>query len=413
MPRVGDKKSPLNSVELFAGGGGMALGLHAAGFHSVALLERDRHAVATLRLNAKEGTGVTPDLPIEETDVREFNYDRLEGARVDLLAGGAPCQPFSLGGKHNGSQDERNLFPEVFRAQRELRPKALLLENVRGLTRSSFRPYLQYILLQVAMPGLMPSAPDERWQDHKDRLLAALRSGEATEGPTYHVHMAATDCANFGVPQNRARVFIVAFRTDLGVEWRWPPPTHSKESLLNAQFVTGDYWSEHGLAMPETDPPKAVLRANGSQRWRTVRDTLRRLPEPVARRTHPYHPNHVGVSGAKSYPGHTGSPWDKPAKTLKAGVHGCPGGENMLRDDDGSVRYFTVHESALLQGFPSRYVFTGSRSEAMRQIGNAAPTPVCHMIGSAIREQLVTSPQAAQKSPPHVDLVRGRGLTVL
>ena len=121
----------LTAVELFAGAGGMALGTAAAGFRHIALLERDRHAVATLAQNAGRNLGVLAELPIEVTDVREFDYARLDGAAVDLLAGGAPCQPFSLGGKHAGQTDDRNLFPEVFRAQRATTPRAVLLENVR------------------------------------------------------------------------------------------------------------------------------------------------------------------------------------------------------------------------------------------------------------------------------------------
>lgn len=401
-----------HSVELFAGGGGMALGVHQAGFHPVALLERNPDAVATLRLNAEQGTGVRPDLPLEEVDVRTFDYAKLDGVRVDLLAGGAPCQPFSLGGKHNGSRDDRNLFPEVFRAQRELSPRALLLENVRGLTRKSFRPYLEYIVLQLALPGLAPTS-EESWQHHRGRLLEALSCGELGEGPSYDVHLAATNCANFGVPQKRARIFIVAFRTDLGVKWRWPDTTHAKESLLRAQYVTGEYWDEHGLPAPDDPAPPAARRANGELRWRTVRDTLSGIPRPIDGEPHPHHPNHVGVPGARSYPGHTGSPWDEPAKTLKAGVHGVPGGENMLRDDDGSVRYFTVHEGALLQSFPPEYVFEGSRTEAMRQIGNAAPTRVCRILAGAIDEELGRPTGNRLPGTPKVDLVEAQQLSLL
>jgi DNA (cytosine-5)-methyltransferase 1 len=121
----------------------------------------------------------------------------------------------------------------------------------------------------------------------------------------------------------------------------------------------------------------------------TVRDAISDLPDPVvgteaAKRA----PNHKYQAGARSYAGHTGSPLDQPAKTLKAGVHGVPGGENMLALPDGSVRYFTVRESARLQTFPDDYVFHGSWSETMRQLGNAVPVRMASMIGKAVAQGL-------------------------
>ena len=98
--------------------------------------------------------------------------------------------------------------------------------------------------------------------------------------------------------------------------------------------------------------------------------------------------NHTFQAGARSYPGHTGSPLDEPAKTLKAGVHGVPGGENMLLRPDGSIRYFSVRESARLQTFPDDYFFTGCWSEAMRQIGNAVPVNLSRIIGQGVAKEL-------------------------
>lgn len=379
-------RSSLSAVELFAGAGGMALGTAASGFRHLALLEVDRHAVATLRENADRGVGVQAELAIEETDVRRFEYERLEGASVDLLAGGAPCQPFSLGGKHAGQHDDRNLFPEVFRAQRALVPRAVLLENVRGLTRKSFRPYLEYILLQLALPGV-ESRHGEGWRQHKERLLRAWATNEHGDAPAYDVTVGLRECANFGLPQRRGRVFMVAMRTDQGGPIEVPEGTHSEARLTYDQEVSGAYWERHQLPKPASQVVAPVATLGGAP-WLTVRDALMEVPPPIMGKANGYHPNHVGIPGARSYPGHTGSPWDQPAKTLKAGVHGVPGGENMLRDDDGNVRYFTVHEAALLQGFPPDYHFVGSRTEAMRQIGNAAPTPVCKLIADAVRKAL-------------------------
>ncbi len=408
----------LSAVELFAGGGGMAVGSHRAGFRHLALLERDPHAVETLRANAGEGQGSSPVLPLAPVDVTEFDYSSIQ-APVDLLAGGAPCQPFSLAGRHRGKADSRNLFPEVFRAQRALGPKAVLLENVRGLARKGFMPYLEYILLQLALPGL-PRNTSESWDTHKARLTAALTQNEHGDHPAYNVHFRVINCADFGVPQKRFRVFIVATRSDLGRGFRWPEPTHSEAALRHSQTVTGTYWHRHKLSPPEP----LSTNGRGKQRspptgtrepWRTVRDALAGLPEPSVGEPHPCHPNHVGIGGARIYPGHTGSPLDEPSKTLKAGVHGVPGGENMIRFPDGSVRYLTVHEAALIQTFPRTYRFVGSRTEAMRQIGNAAPVVVCEAIAVAIRDFLAASSQATvqRSSAIWVDLAHDRPLALV
>ena len=132
------------------------------------------------------------------------------------------------------------------------------------------------------------------------------------------------------------------------------------------------------------------------ERWRTVRDALRGLPEPVDYVEHPSVLNHIGNPGARAYPGHTGSPLDEPAKTLKAGDHGVPGGENMLRRPDGTVRYFTVREAARLQGFPDTYRFSGAWTECLRQLGNAVPVDLAHAVAASVHEILaVHTPRLA------------------
>jgi DNA (cytosine-5)-methyltransferase 1 len=123
--------------------------------------------------------------------------------------------------------------------------------------------------------------------------------------------------------------------------------------------------------------------------WRTVREALADLPDPERKpRESAVIWNHQFQPGARAYPGHTGSPLDEPAKTLKAGVHGVPGGENMLARPDGSVRYFSVRETARLQTFPDEYVFHGSWTEAMRQLGNAVPVELAAQVGVSVMEQL-------------------------
>jgi len=195
-------------------------------------------------------------------------------------------------------------------------------------------------------------------------------------------------------------VFFVGFRSDLGIEWTFPEETHSLDSLLVHQWVTGEYWDEHGVAkknrpkLPARFAAKVRdLKSQGAldlfaaDRWRTVRDALSKLPDPEREDCSNWH-NHWQNPGARSYVGHTGSPLDEPAKTLKAGDHGVPGGENMLLKPDGAVRYFTVRESARIQTFPDDYVLHGAWTEAMRQLGNAVPVRLAETVANGIRERL-------------------------
>ncbi len=396
------RRDRFSSIELFTGAGGLALGLERAGLHHLALVEIEKRSVTTLRTNSRNGALGVAESDIHEMNVRKFDFSPFAD-RVDLIAGGVPCQPFSLGGKHAGHRDPRNLFPEMFRAVRELRPKAVLVENVPGLARPSFRPYFHYILLQLSLP-VMPRKKAEPWTRHRQRLLeaASLRylNGSAPPDLAYNVRYRVLECANLGVPQLRERVFIIGFRSDLGLAPRWPdemwPSTvHAEDALLYSQWVDGSYWEEHRVRKPGL-PPDLAARVRSlvrrgkpiAPRWRTTRDALNGLPEPVDGVAHPTIPNHIGIPGVRFYPGHTGSALDQPAKTLKAGVHGVPGGENAIVLDNGRARYMTVREAARLQTFPDEYVFEGPRSEAMRQIGNAVPVLVAEVLGRAIAAQL-------------------------
>lgn len=226
------------SIDLFAGAGGLALGIHQAGFSSAGLVEFNRHACETLRINA-DSLQIGTRWPVIESDARFVTYSDLTDS-VDLLAGGAPCQPFSLGGKHRGDEDRRNMFPEVFRAVRELRPKAILLENVRGLARQSFRPYFNYILAQLSNPH-EPPIDGEDWIEHFTRLRMIQTLSGLKSADEYDVHWRLVNSADYGVPQKRERIIMVAFRRDLGINWDFPAPTHSEDRLLYEQFVTGEY----------------------------------------------------------------------------------------------------------------------------------------------------------------------------
>lgn len=371
------------------------MGVSNAGFHHSAVIEWDHDACETIRANQQRKVAPVVDWPLHEADVTKFPFEDLvpPSGDVDLVAAGVPCQPWSLGGKHKGFNDHRNLFPETLRVIRILKPKAILIENVKGLTRRSFANYFEYIKLMLEFPEVTRGT-GEAWIEHRARLEKHKTAGKI-RGLHYNIVCQLLNAADYGVPQRRERVFIVGFRSDCGAKWSFPEPTHSVDSLLVHQWVTGEYWERHHLKrqrMPEKLASRVdKLRFLGAPDlpWLTVRDALRDLPDPE-KNGNGHFPNHIFQPGARPYPGHTGSPLDEPAKTLKAGDHGVPGGENMLANPNGRVRYFTVRESARIQTFPDDYAFSGSWTESMRQLGNAVPVRLGQVIASDIRKKLVT-----------------------
>ncbi|HUY35252.1 MAG TPA: DNA cytosine methyltransferase [Pirellulales bacterium] len=381
----------MKSIELFTGAGGLALGTALAGFEHEAVLERDHDSCETLRLNKSRRIPHVRDWSICETDVRLFDYSDF--GHVDLVAGGVPCQPFSLGGKHGGHKDERDMFPELTRAVQALRPLAFIVENVKGLLRGSFAEYFEYVILRLSHPGAKRRGD---WREHR-AALERIHTASRSTGLDYNVVFQLLNAADYGVPQRRERVFIVGFRSDLGVSWSFPSPTHSRESLLRSQWMTGEYWERHGLRESKRPPPENRAAQwiernqlgldDGLKPWRTVRDALDGLITP---RTTANDLDHFLNPGARAYTGHTGSPWDEPAKVLKAGDHGVPGGENTLAIGDGTVRYFSVREAARLQSFPDEYLFAGSWTERMRQIGNAVPVDLARAVAESVAETITT-----------------------
>jgi DNA (cytosine-5)-methyltransferase 1 len=378
----------MKSIELFAGAGGLAFGTAEAGFKHKIVVEWDANACATLRRNHDAGVRHVREWEIIEEDVTRCDFTPYRDD-VEFVCGGPPCQPFSLGGKHRGHQDDRNLFPQAVRAVREVRPKAFIFENVRGLLRKNFANYYSYIIHQLRYPTVTPQG-DEEWQHHLSRLERLHTSGERGE-LHYNVVYQLVNAVDYGVPQHRWRVFIVGIRSDLGAEFCFPQPTHEEDALLHSQWITGEYWERHRIptkkrpAMPaslahrverlRTLFPETLLRP-----WLTVRDAISDLPRIAVGRRSSRVANHFLNPGARSYPGHTGSPYDEPAKALKAGDHGVPGGENTLRLDDDSVRYFSVRECARLQTFPDEWTFEGSWTESMRQLGNAVPVKLAEVV---------------------------------
>jgi len=380
----------LRSVELFAGAGGLALGVSQAGFRHEAVVELDHDACETIRANQRIKLKHVRDWKLEEANVRTFDFSAVP-EDIDLLAAGVPCQPWSIGGKHRGFEDDRNLFPDTIKAVLALKPKAILVENVKGLTRQTFANYFTYIHYMLEFPEVA-RRENEDWIDHRTRLEKYVTSrGKGYSGLRYNVVPKVVNAAQYGVPQKRERVFIVCFRSDIKANWSFPEESHSEELLHASQWINGEYWDRHEV--PKKDRP---ARPAGAERraangdlfekkspWITVRDALREFPDPLSAEAREF-ANHIFQPGARPYVGHTGSPLDEPAKTLKAGDHGVPGGENMIAFPSGEVRYFTVREAAAIQTFPKEFVFSSSWSENMRQIGNAVPVHLAKTLADSI-----------------------------
>lgn len=417
------------SVELFAGGGGLAMAVHRAGFRPLLLNEYVRHACDTLELNGalpREGEqipGPHEPWPLARGDIRELNLEYLNNS-VDLLAGGPPCQPFSLGGVAKGDEDRRNMFPEMFRAIREIRPKAFICENVRGLLRPSFVRYFNYILRELRFPFVRRD-PDAPWYEH-DLELRRLETVPISEfgDERYRVFMFEANAADYGVPQVRNRIIIMGFRGDLNIDESVlgdaVRATHSEASLLRS-LASGEYWDKHRAPKGVRDevmaglPPELPFDEDEDEKldpWRTLRDAI----QGIDQNSNPLPPvkwdrldrvqyadmpmDHIGWPGARIYPGHTPNVLDRPAKTVKAGVHGVPGGESVMltdsrlrkRDPETGLRYrhryMTVRETARVMTFPDDWKLSGPRGEQMRQLGNAVPVLLGEVFAKAAKKVL-------------------------
>jgi DNA (cytosine-5)-methyltransferase 1 len=382
----------LRTVELCVGAGGLALGIAQAGSTKMTAIDNDADACETLRQNKATRTAHIDDWKILEKDISEFDFSEYD--EPDILAGGPPCQPFSRGGKRNGRSDQREMFPHFIRAVRECSPKSLVIENVKGLRDPSFFDYFAYIILQLRFPHV-ERKKREKWKEHRARLERLATCGKYT-GIHYNVIWQVLNAADFGVAQRRDRVFIIGIRNDLGIEYSFPLPTHTRESLIVDQWLVGDYWERHQIAKirrpPCPESVKQILPRLTKQKsiaaWRTVRDAISDLPNvPIGRTSHKVS-NHFLNPGARLYEGHVGSSMDWVAKTIKAGHHGVPGGENIIHLDDGRIRYFSVRECARLQSFPDEWAFYGSWCGCMRQVGNAVPVTLAEAVVAPLMKAL-------------------------
>lgn len=315
----------LTSLEICAGAGGQALGIERAGFAHVALVEIDQWARKTLLANRPKWPVITVDQDDGYSfDITRFCAQDYDG--IDLLAGGVPCPPFSVAGQRLGSEDERDLFPEALRLVAECRPRALMLENVRGLLDPMFDDYRFGIDSRLDALGYVA-----RW-----KLLNA---------------------SDFGVPQLRPRAILVAFRKD----------------QVGAKFFT---WPRAGSKPPTVG--EVLLPLMGSHGWEVAGEWASQA-SCIA-------PTLVG--GSKKHGGPDLGPTRARIAWEKLGVDGLGlANDPPARDFVGMPR-LTVAMAALIQGFPSDWTIAGKKTAAYRQVGNAFPPPVAEAVAKRIHKYL-------------------------
>lgn len=307
--------TPFTSVEICAGAGGQALGVEWAGFHPVALVELEKEYCATLKLNR-------PRWNVINKDVREFDGRGFEG--VDLLAGGVPCPPFSSAGKQLGKDDERDLFPEAIRLVSVLRPRAVMLENVRGLLSPMFDEYRTVIRNKLESLG-------------------------------YAVQWKLLNASDYGVPQLRPRVIFVAIKNDIANHFMFP----EKEKEL---LTVGD----------------ALYDLMCQRNWKEV-DLWREKANAIA-------PTIVG--GSKKHGGPDLGPTRAKAAWAELGVDGKGIANESPEEEFIGMPRLTNRMVARLQGFPDTWQFSGAKTSVYRQIGNAFPPPVACAVAASIKECL-------------------------
>ena len=309
-------RRPLTCVEICAGAGGQALGLAMAGFVHVALVEYEQEYCNVLKANRPEWNVIC-------ADVHKFDGHPYEG--VDLLAGGVPCPPFSVAGKQLGKDDERDLFPEAIRLIREIRPRAVMLENVRGFLYSGFEEYRDHIFTEIKKLG-------------------------------YVTHIKLLNASDYGVPQLRPRVVIVGIRKDQAGAFEYPQE-HPRESPTVGETLC-DLMSQNGW--------------KGAKKWAEGADRIA--------------PTLVG--GSKKHGGPDLGPTRAKNAWAELGVDGKGiANEAPEQDFDGMPR-LTSRMMARIQGFPDTWTFGSKKTIACRMIGNAFPPPVAQAVGIEIRRCL-------------------------
>lgn len=307
-----------NSIEICAGAGGQALGLEQAGFSHIALVEYEKEYCACLEANR-------PHWNVKCMDVRDFDGKPFFN-KIDLLSGGVPCPPFSVAGMQLGHEDERDLFPEMLRLVNEIKPKTVMIENVRGLLDPKFDSYRASIIAHLTEMG-------------------------------YNVHIKLLNASDYGVSQLRPRVIIVGIRTDLNDSFSFPkqseiPPKTIGELL--ADLMADNGWE--GVA-------KWKIQAND------IAPTL--------------------VGGSKKHGGPDLGPTRARAAWLKLCVDGRGVADYAPLPGFNGVPRLTLRMLARIQGFPDSWNFGLKKTRGCRMIGNAFPPPVAYAVGKQIYNVLL------------------------
>lgn len=307
----------LKSIEICAGAGGQALGLEMAGFKHIALVEYEKKYCETLKKNR-------PEWNIICEDVRNFSGKPYRN-KIDLLAGGVPCPPFSVAGKQLGSDDERDLFPEALRLIEEINPKAVMLENVRGFLDPTFKDYRESILKRIDELG-------------------------------YNVQIKLLNASDYGVPQLRPRIVIVGIRKDVQGKFSYPLPTSEKVKTVGETLLD-------------------LMKKN---QWQNANEWAKQA-STIA-------PTIVG--GSKKHGGPDLGPIRARKAWAQLGVDGKGiANEAPEKDFEGMPR-LTPRMIARIQGFPDTWNFGDKKTAACRMIGNAFPPPVAKAVGEEIRKVL-------------------------
>lgn len=299
-----------------AGAGGQALGLEQAGFGHEALIENDPHCCNTLRKNR-------PHWNVIENDLGNFNGKLYKG--IDLLAGGLPCPPFSIAGKQLGKNDERDLFPVGLRLIDEIRPKAIMIENVRGLMGANFSEYREYILKKLS------------------------KLGYSAEWKLFHA-------SDFGVSQLRPRSILVGVQKKFSEFFEWPEP--NTDAPPSVGEILHDLMIQNGWA--------------GANEWRQQANKIA--------------PTIVG--GSKKHGGPDLGPTRAKKQWEELGVNGRTIADDSPNHDHEGLPRLTIQMVARLQGFPDDWEITGRKTNAYRQVGNAFPPPVAKAVSQKIAECL-------------------------
>lgn len=303
----------MRSIEFCAGAGGQAIGLEQAGFHHAALVEIEPDFARTLRINR----------PLWDVRTADMNgFDGRPFAGVDLLAGGLPCPPFSIAGKQLGDKDERNLFPAAIRLIDEIRPRAVMIENVRGFLSAVFEDYRLHLKDQLRKLG-------------------------------YQVEWRLLNASDFGVPQLRPRVVIVAIRNDLVDAFDWPEV--NPHNPPNVGEALGDLMAANGWV--------------GAESW--------------AKQANDIAPTIVG--GSKKHGGPDLGPTRARRAWATMRVEGRSLAEAAPEPDFCGMPRLTLRMVARLQGFPDGWQFYGRKTTAYRQVGNAFPPPVARAVARNLK----------------------------